>query len=156
MSKDFASVLSLSLYYIPKDISFIKCDAYHQNSVSLGQPSQVSLFCLSHITLSSKYSTCKIHCNHHVNLHLYVHIFYRYIIIVHVYEYDIAGAGAPLTNFNDGRGRGRGSLTEVHILYLKRSRPSEFVYSKKLILILAYPKKSLWFLRNPKKSWCLS
>ena len=48
---------------------------------------------------------------------------------------------APLTNFND-RGGG-GGPTEVHILYPKKITTSEFVYPKKSLLFLAYPKKSL-------------
>ena len=72
--------------------------------------------------------------------------------------------GAPLTIFNDGRG---GGPTEVHILYQKIITTSEFVYPKKSLLFIAYPKKSLnpffatpknpsVFLCDPKKTWRLS
>ena len=73
--------------------------------------------------------------------------------------------GDPLTNFNDGGGGG--GQTEVHILLPKKITTSEFVYPKKSLLFLAYPKnslspfsatpkKSLCFLCDPKKSQCLS
>ena len=49
--------------------------------------------------------------------------------------------GAPLANFNDEGGGG--GPTEVYILYPQNITTSEFVYPKKSLLFLAYPKKSL-------------
>ena len=46
--------------------------------------------------------------------------------------------GAPLTYFNDGGGSDRGSY-----FIPKKIPTSEFVYPKKSLLFLAYPKKSL-------------
>ena len=56
--------------------------------------------------------------------------------------------GASLTYFNDGGG------PEVHILYPQKIPTSEFVYQKKSLLVLAYPKKSLLAkMSDPKKSF---
>ena len=48
------------------------------------------------------------------------------------------GPGAPLTNFYDGGGGDRGSY-----FIPKKITTSEFVYRKRSILFLTYPKKSL-------------
>ena len=57
--------------------------------------------------------------------------------------------GAPLTNFNDGGG---GGVRQGFIFYTqKKITTSEFVYPKKSLLFLSYPKKSqrlLWTQKN--------
>ena len=50
--------------------------------------------------------------------------------------------GAPLTYFNDGGGGGGGSDRGSYLIP-KKIPTSEFVYPKKSLLFLAYPKKSL-------------
>ena len=50
---------------------------------------------------------------------------------------ELGRPGAPLTYFNDGGGSNRGSY------FIPQKIPnSEFVYPKKPLLFLAYPKKS--------------
>ena len=72
----------------------------------------------------------------------------------------------PTHKFND-RGEGRGADRDSYFIP-KKITTSEFVYPKKSLLFLAYPKKSLspffhntkkslcFFFLRPKKSWCLS
>ena len=59
--------------------------------------------------------------------------------------------GDPLTNFNDGGG---GVSDRGSYFIPKKITTSEFVYPKKSLLFLAYPKNSLSpfsEFRNPKK-----
>ena len=52
-------------------------------------------------------------------------------------------SGAPLTYFNDGAGGGGGGSDRGLYLIPQKIPTSEFVYPKKSLLFLAYPKKSL-------------
>ena len=55
------------------------------------------------------------------------------------------GPGAPLTNFNDGEGGG--GFRQWFTFFTT----SEFVYPKKSLLFLAYPKNTLVLFLQPKK-----
>ena len=63
--------------------------------------------------------------------------------------------GAPLTYFNDGVGWGGGGDGQRFIFYTQKIPTSEFVYPKKSLLFLAYPKKSLSVFASANFIICL-